>query len=406
MTVADPTNGPLAGVRIVEFSGLGAAPYGVMLLADLGADVIRIDRPGADRDPAVLSHVGVWRGRRSVVIDLKHADAVGIVDRLLADADVLVEGFRPGTMERLGLGPEVVHAAHPRLVYARMTGWGQDGPLAARAGHDINYAALSGALHTVGPADRPPPPVANYLADLGGGGMLLAVGVLAALLERGRSGVGQVVDAAMVDGAASLTTFVRGLAALGAWSDERGANLLDGGAPFYATYRCADGRDVAVGAIEPQFFALLADGLGLPGGLVTAQHDVSRWPELRRAIAARFAAEPRDAWTARFAGTDACVTPVLDLTEVAADAHHRARGAFGVALDGPVPPHALGHPMPAPAPRLSRTPGRVTRGAPVVGADTRAVLLAAGFSGDAVDRLVASGAVAGPTPAGEGSGGA
>lgn len=395
MVVAGAGRGPLAGVRVIELAGLGAAPYGVMLLADLGADVIRIDRPGAERDPAVLSHVGVWRGRRSLVLDLKHADAAAVVGRLLVHADVLVEGFRPGTMERLGLGPDVVCTAHPRLVYARMTGWGQDGPLAPRAGHDINYAALSGALHTVGPADRSPPPVANYLADLGGGGMLLAVGVLAALLERERSGSGQVIDVAMIDGAASLTTFVRGLAALGAWTDQRGANLLDGGAPFYATYPCADGRHVAVGAIEPQFFVQLLEGLELPVGLSAAQLDASRWSELRDTIAARFATRPRDAWAERFGGTDACVTPVLALSEVAADAHHRARGTFGIGLDGAVPSEAQGHPMPAPAPRLSRTPGGVQRGTPAVGADTRDVLSGAGFDSATIEALFARGAVAG-----------
>lgn len=400
MALAGPGQGPLAGVRIIELAGLGAAPYGVMLLADLGADVVRIDRPGAERDPAVLSHVGVWRGRRSIVLDLKHEDAAGVLGRLLADADVLIEGFRPGAMERLGLGPDVLCAAHPLLIYARMTGWGQDGPLAPDAGHDLNYAALSGALHTVGPADLPPPPVVNYLADLGGGGMLLAVGVLAALFERERSGTGQVIDAAMVDGAASLTTFVRGLAALGAWQGERGANLLDGGAPFYATYACADGRYVAVGAIEPQFFAQLAAGLELPEHLAAAQHDVTRWPELQGAIAARFAALPRDDWAERFAGTDACVTPVLDLGEAANHPHHRVRGTFAVGLSGPVAPDALGHPMPAPAPRLSRTPGRVERGAPVVGADTQDVLQAAGYDRSAIAALIASGAVAAP-PHGE-----
>ena len=393
MAVTQHGLGPLAGVRVVELAGLGAAPYGVMLLADLGADVIRIDRPGAERDAAVLSHVAVSRGRRSLVLDLKHADAAAVLSRLLADADVLVEGFRPGTMERLGLGPEHLCAAHPRLIYARMTGWGQTGPLAPTAGHDINYAALSGALHTVGPADLPPPPVANYLADLGGGGMLLAVGVLAALLERERSGFGQVIDAAMVDGAASLTTFVRGLAALGAWTDARGTNLLDGGAPFYATYACRDGGHVAVGAIEPQFFAAFAAGLDLPDDLTAAQHDVSRWPELRSAIAARFASQPRDVWADRFDGTDACVTPVLDLTEVASHPHHCARNTFGVALEGPVSATAHGRPMPAPAPRLSRTPGQVVRGAPVVGAHTHEILGAAGYADAAIDELIASGAV-------------
>jgi alpha-methylacyl-CoA racemase len=391
--VGAPGGGPLEGIRVIEFAGLGAAPYGVMLLADLGAEVIRVDRPGAGSDPGVLAHVAVWRGRRSIIVDLKHAEASAVIDRLLADADVLVEGFRPGTMERLGLGPSAVCAAHPRLIYARMTGWGQSGPLADTAGHDLNYAALSGALHTVGSADTSPPPVVNYLADLGGGGMLLAVGVLAALLERERSGRGQIIDAAMIDGAASLTTFVRGLAALGAWTDERGANLLDGGAPFYATYTCSDGRHVAVGAIEPPFFHALLEGLELSGWAGEAQHDRERWPELRAAIAQRFAQRPREHWVECFEGTDACVTPVLDLSEVAGHPHHQARGTFAVPLAGPLPPDAAGRPMPAPAPRLSRTPGGVRNGAPRPGADTRSTLIAAGMSDGAVDELVARGVV-------------
>jgi len=385
--------GALSGSRIIEFAGLGAAPYGVMLLADLGAEVIRIDRPDGGSDANTIAHVSLWRGRRSVIVDLKHADAATLVDSLLDGADVLVEGFRPGAMERLGLGPDAVCAAHPRLIYARMTGWGQTGPLALTAGHDLNYAALAGALHTVGPADRPPPPVANYLADFGGGGMLLAVGVLAALLERERSGRGQVIDAAMVDGAASFTTFIRGLAALGAWTDQRGANLLDGGAPFYATYACADGRYVAVGALEPQFYRLMIEGLELPDWTRDSQYDRARWSELRDAISERFAQEPRDVWTERFAGTDACVTPVLALGEVAQHPHHLAREAFAVPLAGAVPPSAAGTPMPSPAPRLSRTPGSVRSGAPVPGADTRVVLLEAGLDTAAIDELLARGVV-------------
>lgn len=389
-------SGPLAGLRVVELAGLGAAPYGVMLLADLGAEVIRVDRPGAGRDPALLAHAGVWRNRRSIAIDLKRPEGRGVIELLLGTADVLVEGFRPGAMERLGLGPEPVLAAHPRLIYARMTGWGQLGALARTAGHDINYAALTGALATVGPADGPPTPVANYLADNGGGGTFLALGVLAALLERERSGLGQVLDVAMVDGVASLTSFVRGLAALGAWNDRRGANLLDGGAPFYATYRCSDGRWVAVGAIEPQFFAALLEGLGLEQDLeldVALQHDQARWPELRSDIAARFAERTRDEWTQRFAGTDACVTPVLALDEVAEDAHHRSRGTFSERLDGPFPTSALGHPMPAPAPRFSRTPGAVRRPAPAPGGHTEEILLELGLTAARIAELVAAGAV-------------
>jgi len=385
--------GPLAGVRVVELAGLGAAPYGVMLLADLGADVIRVDRPGAGSDPSTIAHAGVSRNRRSIALDLKHPDVRAILEPLLASADVLVEGFRPGTMERLGLGPDEVLAAHPRIVYARMTGWGQEGPLATTAGHDLNYAALSGALHTVGADGAPPPPVANYLADNGGGGTFLAIGVLAALLERERSGQGQVIDVAMLDGAASLTTFVRGLSALGAWTDRRGTNLLDGGAPFYATYRCADDRWVAVGAIEPQFFAALIEGIGLELD-PTAQHDPARWPELRATIAARFATRPRDEWAELLEATDACVTPVLSLDEVQRHPHNRARGTFGAELDGAVPDTARGHAMPSPTPRLSRTPGSVRRSAPVPGADARAILAELGLASEQVDVLIERGAVA------------
>ncbi len=339
------SGGPLAGIRVVELAGLGAAPYGVMLLADLGADVIVVDRPGGGAE--VVGHAGVRRGRRSIVVDLKHPRGREVVGRLLDDADVLVEAFRPGVAERLGLGPDDVMPTRPRLVHARMTGWGQDGPLAPRAGHDLNYAALAGAVATLGPADAPPLPAVNYLADLGGGGTFLALGVLAALLERGRTGRGRVVDAAMVDGAASLTAFVRGLAGLGAWTAERGTNLLDGGAPFYATYACADGRFVAVGAIEPQFFAALLEGLGLDPA-AWSQHDRARWPALRDALAGAFATRDRDAWERAFEGSDACVTPVLGLDEVADHPHHRARGTF---VD--VPGVAL--PAPAPAPRFDGT---------------------------------------------------
>jgi len=375
--------GPLHGISVVEFAGLGAAPYGVMLLADLGADVIRIDRPNAATDAGLIGHLGVARGRRSLTLDLKQAAAAEIVDRLVGRADVLVEGFRPGVMERLGLGPDDLLARHPRLVYARMTGFGQDGPLAQRAGHDINYAALAGALHPVGPANLPPPPVFNALADLGGGGAFLAIGVLAALLERSSSGRGQVVDVAMIDGAASLTGFLRGLHSLGAWSDDRGSNLLDGGAPFYATYACADGRFVAVGAIEAPFYAELLAGLGLDSD-VYPQHDPARWDALRTAIAAAFAANDRSHWERVFADRDACVTPVLDLGEVATHPHHRARATF---VD--VPGVAL--PLPAPAPRLSRTSATIRTGAPVPGADTRDILTELGYDADAVRALGATG---------------
>jgi alpha-methylacyl-CoA racemase len=375
--------GPLQGIRVVEFAALGAAPYGVMLLADLGADVIRIDRPGAARDPNVGAHVGVARNRRSLLLDLKHPEAPDIVAALLAEADVLVEGLRPGVMERLGLGPDTLLPRFPRLIYARMTGWGQNGPLADAPGHDLNYAALSGALHTVGPADRPPPPPVNYLADLGGGGTFLAIGILAALLERSTSGIGQVVDVAMLDGAASLTAFVRGLAGLGAWSGARGENLLDGGAPFYSTYACADGRYVAVGAIEPAFYAALMAGLDLDGE-EWPQYDGGRWPSLRARLAAIFAEQPRSHWERVFSGTAACVSPVLDLEEAAAHPHNAQRSTF---ID--VPGVRLA--APAPAPRLSRTPGAVRSGPPTPGGDTRALLSETGLDGAIIDRLMAPG---------------
>jgi len=389
----DGPKGPLDGVRIVEFAGLGAAPYGVMLLGDLGADVIRVDRAGASADTATIAHVGVSRNRRSIALDLKHPDVHEALDPLLARADVLVEGFRPGTMERLGLGPDQVLAKNPRLVYARMTGWGQEGPLAMTAGHDLNYAALSGALYTVGAGDAPPPPVANYLADNGGGGAFLAIGVLAALIERERSGLGQVLDVAMVDGAASLTAFVRGLAALGAWTDRRGSNLLDGGAPFYATYRCADGGWVAVAAIEPPFFSALIAGLELSFD-PASQHDRARWDELREALAERFASASRDVWAERFSGSDACVTPVLSLEEAAVHPHNLARGTFAAELVGVLPDVARGYPMPMPAPRLGRTPGMVRTPAPRAGADGRAVLQGIGVDAAVIEALVVRGAVA------------
>jgi alpha-methylacyl-CoA racemase len=370
--------GPLQGVRVVELAAIGPAPYGVMLLGDLGAEIVRVDRASAARGQSGLegSMLGLSRNRRSIGIDLKSGSGRDLVLRLIDDADVLVEGFRPGVAERLGLGPEDCRAVNRRLIYARMTGWGQQGPLADRAGHDIDYAALAGALHTVGRPHEPPPPPVNYLADFGGGGTFLAIGVLAALLERERSGEGQVIDVAMVDGAASQTAFLRGLLAIGAWSTERGANLLDGGAPFYDTYRCADGRFLAVGALEPQFFAELCATLGLdPADL--PQHDRDAWPAQRERLAALFATRPRDEWAALFEGTDACVVPVLDLVEAPDHPHNVARGTF-VDVDGVT--------QPAPAPRFSRTPGAVDRPPPRPGEHTDEVLGELGLgAGDLAD---------------------
>lgn len=341
--------GPLAGIRVLEFASLAPAPFACTLLSDLGADVLRVTNP-ADRGLTAEPHPGdpLDRGRSVAALDLKRAQDVETALDLAARADVLVEGFRPGVMERLGLGPEACLKGNPRLIYARMTGWGQDGPLASRAGHDINYLAISGALEPLGPFDGPPSPPLNYVADFGGGGMLLAVGVLAALVERERSGRGQVVDAAMTDGAAMLSGILHGLRARGLWAERRGENLLDGSAPFYATYACADGRFVAVGALEPQFYAQLVDRLGLTDRIDPArQHDRATWEEMRRLFTQAFASRTRDEWAEVFAETDACVTPVLTPWEASGHPHNIARGTFTT---------VAGHVQPAPAPRFSRTP--------------------------------------------------
>jgi alpha-methylacyl-CoA racemase len=379
-----PPSGPLTGLRVVELAGLGPAPHACMLLSELGADLVRVDRPGGGGLLVPPEKDALNRSRPSVAVDLKSPEGREVVLRLLDGADVLVEGLRPGVLERLGLGPDEVLARNPRLVYARMTGWGQEGPLAQRAGHDINYLGLTGALHAIGTADKPVAPL-NLGADFGGGSLYLLVGILAALVERGTSGRGQVVDAAMVDGASSLVTMIYGLLGAGLWQDRRAANLLDGGAPFYDTYPCADGRHVAVGALEPQFYAAFVEGLGLTGALPGGQFDVAHWPEHRRIFAEAFATRSRDEWAAVFEGTDACVTPVLALSEAPAHPHLAARGTF-VELDGV--------PQPGPAPRFSRTPGAVRGAGRRPGADTRDVLTAWGFSADEVGQLLASGAVA------------
>lgn len=335
--------GPLTGVRVVEIAGLGPAPFACQLLADLGADVLRIERAGQPRLDG-----GLGDGRARLVLDLKDpADleqALSLVDR----ADVLVEAFRPGTAERLGLGPEVCAARNPGLVYARMTGWGQQGPLAARAGHDVNYLSVTGALHAIGERGGKPVIPLNLVADFGGGSMFLVTGVLAALLERQASGAGQVVDVAMVDGISQLMSMTWSMRNAGAWSDDRGSNLLDGGAPFYDTYACADGRFVAVGALEPQFYAQLVAGLGLQD--LPPQHDAATWPAVREQFAAVFRTRTRDEWATHFAATDACVTPVLSLAEAPDGEHLAARGTL---------PATRGAVRPAPAPRFSRTPGAV-----------------------------------------------
>ena len=338
--------GPLDGLRVVELAGIGPGPHAAMLLADLGADVVRVERPGGVAAGLPPGQDHLLRSRRSVAADLKTDDGRELVLDLAERADVLVEGFRPGVAERLGVGPEDCAARNPGLVYARMTGWGQDGPLAPRAGHDATYLALTGVLHQVGPAERPPVLPLNLVGDFGGGSLYCVVGVLAALWERDRSGHGQVVDAAIVDGVGSLSQMLWALRGVGAWSDRRGGDLLDGSAPFYAVYACADGEHVAVGALEPQFYAQLLDGLGLAGADLPAQHDRAGWPRLRDVLAGVFAAHPRDHWAALFEGTDACVAPVLSPAEAPSHPHATARDAF-VDLDGVV--------QPRPAPRFSRS---------------------------------------------------
>ncbi|GAB3273992.1 CaiB/BaiF CoA transferase family protein [Kineosporia babensis] len=345
--------GPLSGIRVLELAAIGPVPHAGLILADLGADVVRIDRPGAPPEQLL-------RGRRAITLDLRSPTGRATLLELAERADVLLEGLRPGVTERLGLGPDECRARNPRLVYGRMTGWGQDGPRAHQAGHDINYISLTGALHAVGRAGERPVPPLNLAGDFGGGSMFLVVGVLAALLERQDSGQGQVVDAAMVDGSTLLMQMIWAMRASGDWQDERGTNLLDGGAPFYDTYTCADGRHVAVGAIEPQFYAELVKGLGLSD--LPDQNDRAGWPILRRRFEEAFARHDRDHWAELFQGTDACVTPVLSMSEALEDEHLTARGTF-VEIDGVR--------QPGPAPRFSRSkPGAPPR----PDADTTAVL--------------------------------
>lgn len=345
-------SGPLLGLRVIEFAGLGPGPFACMLLSDMGAEVVRIDRPDA-RLGNPLDIVG--RGRKTVLLDLKQPEAVARALNLLEHADALVEGFRPGVMERLGLGPEVVAARNPRLVYGRMTGWGQDGPLAQAAGHDINYIALSGALAAIGEKNGLPVPPLNLVGDYGGGSLYLVVGLLAALLEARRSGQGQVVDAAICDGVLSLMSNNQSHTLRGLYQEKRGHNMLDGGAPYYAAYETADGEFVSLGPIEPKFFALLCEKLGLPQTLWNSQNDRVRWPELRRAIAGAIACRTRDEWCQLLEGTDVCFAPVLTLQEATVHPHVRARGGF-VEIDG------VSHT--APAPRFSRTPSAIQGAAP------------------------------------------
>jgi alpha-methylacyl-CoA racemase len=385
--------GPLAGVRVLEMAAIGPAPFCAMLLADLGAEVVRVDRRSlaGERSGAtsrILAQAPeryvMHRGRRSVAVDLKHPGGRETVLRLAGQADALVEGFRPGVMERLGLGPADCLEANPRLVYGRMTGWGQDGPLSPTAGHDINYIALAGALNNFARAGQPPVPPVNLVGDMGGGGLFLAFGVVCALLEARGSGCGQVVDAAMTDGTAALTVLLRSMLAQGRWHDQPGTNFSDTGSPYYEVYATSDGRYVAVGAIEEPFWRELLERLGLDEAELGDRADPANWPAMKQRLAAVFAGRTRQEWEQVFAGSDACVTPVLSLTEAPSHPHHQARGTF-VERDGIV--------QPAPGPRFSRTPGRNSRRPPAPGEHTGEALAAWGFPAAEISRLRAAGAI-------------
>jgi len=373
--------GPLAGVKIVEFAGIGPGPMCAMLLADLGADIIRLDRINPEQ-PKFRSNI-LNRNRYSISIDLKHPDGLEAALRLVDGADAVIEGFRPGVMERLGVGPEVCLARNPKLVYGRMTGWGQDGPLAHAAGHDINYIALTGALHAIGPKDGPPSPPLNVIGDFGGGALYLALGVVSAILNARQAGKGQVLDVAMVDGAASLITAAYGLRSLGLWKDERGSNSLDGGAHYYGAYETKDGKYISIASIEPQFYAELLERLNLKKEDLPNQLDRDHWPDMRTKLETIFRLKTRDEWCKLLEGTDVCFAPVLTLGEAPAHPHNKARNAF-IEVDGVV--------QPAPAPRFSGTPLEIRQGPPAPGANTAGTLASWGFSKQEVATLLESGA--------------
>lgn len=378
--------GPLNGIRIIEMAGIGPAPFAAMLLSDMGAEVIRIDRKGETDDAAFIrlkSEGFLQRGRRSLAIDLKNSLAVAALLDLVGSADALIEGFRPGVMERLGLGPTNCLERNPKLIYGRITGWGQSGPLAHAAGHDINYIALSGALHAIGQSEAPVPPL-NLVGDFGGGAMLIAFGLVCALLEARRSGLGQVVDAAMTDGAALLMAMTYSLKSLGYWNNQRESNLLDGGAPFYGTYECADGKWLALGSIEQRFHDVLVDKLALPKAEFADRWNPQVWPKLRARLRALFLSRTRAQWCELLEGTDACVAPVLDMDEAPQHPHNRARGTFIVADHGV---------QPAPAPRFSRTGCRI-QGAPAkLGEHSVEILRDWGIAPDRIDALRQAGAI-------------
>ncbi len=379
-------SGPLTGLKVLEIAGIGPGPFCGMVLADLGADVVRVDRAErvTDRDPASARFDLLARGRRSIGVDLKNPEGVATVLDLAAEADVLIEGFRPGVAERLGIGPDVCLERNPRLVYGRMTGWGQTGPYAHTAGHDINYIALSGALHPIGRRGEAPVPPVNFVGDFGGGGMLLALGVCAAVIEARVSGSGQVVDAAMTDGSALLPTMFHGLAATGAWSTERGTNLIDTGSHMYDVFECADGEYISLGSLEPQFYAEMCTRLGIPIAEMP-EYDRARWPEFKERIRSIVREKTRDEWCALLEGTDVCFAPVLSLTEAPSHPHNRDRATF-IEVDGIT--------QPAPAPRFSRTPGAVRRPPSAAGQHTDEALAEWGFAAERIAALKASGAIA------------
>jgi len=373
--------GPLHGVKVIEFAGIGPGPFCAMLLSDMGAEVVRIDRKGG-RGANKFDITS--RGRRSLALDLKNPQAVQTALKLIAQADALLEGFRPGVMEKLGLGPDVALKANPKLVYGRMTGWGQTGPLAQAAGHDINYIALTGALHAIGRKGATPVPPLNLVGDFGGGALYLAFGMACALFEARGSGKGQVVDCAMTDGAASLMSMFYGFKAMGMWSDSKGENLLDGGAHFYDTYETADGKWVSIGSIEPQFYALLLQKTGITDPDFQAQMDRSKWPALKAKIAAVLKTKTRAEWDALMEGTDVCYAPVLSLSEAPGHPHNKARQTF-LEIDGVV--------QPAPAPRFSRTVPKVQGPAPEAGQHNEQVLADWGFASADIAALKSSGAI-------------
>lgn len=374
--------GPLAGIKVVEMAGIGPGPFCAMMLSDMGAEVIRVDRlahKGSGHRANVLN-----RGRRSIAVDLKNPDGVAAVQQLIDGADVVIEGFRPGVMERLGLGPDTCLARNPRLIFGRMTGWGQSGPLAPAAGHDINYISIGGALGAMGYSDRPPAPPLNLVGDFGGGAMYLLAGVLAALVERGTSGQGQVIDAAMTDGTASLLSPFYGMMAMGMWTKERMDNRLDGGAHYYGSYACSDGKFISIGSIEPQFYALLLELCEIDDPEFAKQNDKQHWASLRGKLEALFVTQTRDYWCALLEGTDVCFAPVLDLQEAPQHPHNLARQSF-VEIDGVT--------QPAPAPRFSRTPTTVQAPAAMAGEHSEEILNDWGFAPDEILALQQSGAI-------------